>query len=107
MVDPPIVLGNSPYTPPVVLGRPKKRLSIAGYRVVSALLEAGDRGLTRGQLTSIATDAPGILRRLRALDSDWMEVLEIPSRGDLAYRIADPRRPVNCSCDEGGRVGCD
>ncbi|MGO9464183.1 MAG: hypothetical protein ACLQIB_28240 [Isosphaeraceae bacterium] len=93
MVDPPVVLGNTPYTPPVVLGRAKKRLSLVGYRVVAALLNAGNRGLTREELRLIAHDAPGVLRRLRASDPDWMEVIEVPSGAEAAYRIADPRPP--------------
>jgi len=93
MIDPPVVIGSSPYTPPVVLGREKKRRSRAGYHVVAALLKAGDRGLFRDELKSIANDGPGILRRLRASDPDWMEVIEIPSVVDGTYRIAGPRPP--------------
>jgi hypothetical protein len=84
----PAVVLNGPGKPPVVRRRKKDPLSTAQYDVVSALLAAGDGGLTKDKLeeNSRHADARGILRRL-ARDPDWGAVISFPGKTGRRYRV--------------------
>lgn len=73
---------------PIVLGKPKKRLTKAQYNVIQALLSARDRGLTKDQLVEKSghTDAVNVLKRL-AKDLDWKKVIHLPGITGGGYRI--------------------
>jgi hypothetical protein len=74
-----------------VLGKAKPILRRKQYRVISRLLEAGRRGLSKPQLQMICGDAIGILDRLRKSDPDWASITHFPGRkGSGTYRIAKP-----------------
>ena len=73
---------------PVVNGVEKDHLSTAQYDVVLALLEAGDKGLTKDMLDhqSGHGDARKTLKRL-AKDDDWNTVISFPGVSGRGYRL--------------------
>jgi hypothetical protein len=74
---------------PIVLGKPKRKLTTPQYNVVKALLGAGDAGLTKDELVSKSghEDARGILTRLAEKDPDWKEVIHFAGQTGGGYRI--------------------
>jgi hypothetical protein len=74
---------------PIVLGKPKRKLTTPQYNVVQALLDAGDGGLTKDELVSKSghEDARGILTRLAEKDADWKEVIHFAGQTGGGYRI--------------------
>jgi len=74
---------------PIVSGKEKERLTNAQYDVVLALLQAGERGLTKDELDheSKHGDARGVLKRLTDKDSDWRAVIPFPGMTGGGYRI--------------------
>jgi hypothetical protein len=74
---------------PVVKGNEKPTLTNAQYDVVLALLQTGDKGLTKDDLDheSRHGDARKILRRLSEADSDWQSVISFPGTTGKGYRI--------------------
>jgi|SRR5579871_1434251 len=81
--------------PAIVLGKVKSRiLSFAQYRVVKALLEAGEIGLSKDELdrTSGHRDARKILARLARSDPDWRAVIRMAVYPGCHYRIIDLRK---------------
>jgi hypothetical protein len=75
---------------PLVLGREKPQLSEGEYNVIEALLDAGDRGLSKDKLDEKSghTEARKFLTRLRNSDPDWAAVIRLPGRpGRGGYRI--------------------
>ena len=75
---------------PLVLGRRKERLTPAQFRVVRALLEAGDRGLGKANLSRVGGDAVNVLKRLAKSDPGWGAVIELPGQKGSGYRIRQP-----------------
>lgn len=75
--------------PPIVNGSKKEPLTNAQFDVVSALIEAGDKGLTKDALDSRSGhgDARKILKRLADSDSDWKAVISFPGKTGKGYRI--------------------
>jgi hypothetical protein len=73
---------------PVVLGKPKQKLTTPQYNVIKALLDAGEVGLTKDKLVSKSRheDARGILTRLAKKD-DWREVIHLAGQTGGGYRI--------------------
>lgn len=82
----PIVQIGRPGEPCVVLGRQKKPLTDGQYAVVSALLRAGEDGLTKDGLEAVRPSARRILKRVRE-DPDWAEVILLPGQTNGRYRI--------------------
>ncbi len=82
---PAVQLGR-PGEPCIVLSKPKKPATDAEYAIISALLRAGDEGLTKDGLEAIRPSARRILRALRE-DADWAEVILMPGRTNGRYRI--------------------
>jgi hypothetical protein len=74
---------------PTVCGVEKRPLTLPQYDVVSALLEAGERGLGKDELErkSKHGDARKILKRLAESDPDWSAVIRFPGRAGGGYRI--------------------
>jgi hypothetical protein len=74
---------------PVVLGKSKPVLTFAQDNVVTALLQAGEGGLSKDELArnSGHTDALGILRRLAGKDPDWAAVIRFAGQTGGRYRI--------------------
>jgi hypothetical protein len=75
---------------PIVLNREKRRLTYREYNVVKALLDAGERGLTKDELDKKSghADSRKALRTLRNSDPDWAKVIQMPGqRGQGGYRI--------------------
>lgn len=87
---------NGKPTPLVVLGRagdactvkgtPKKALTDGQYKVVAALIEAGDEGLTKDALEAVRPSARRMLDDLRK-DCDWASVILMPGQTNGRYRI--------------------
>ena len=100
-------LGWEPIPPPTPAGAPAvellpdgscrvrgvlkvARLSGKRRRVIQALLDASEAGLT-GDALRVATGLGGsvkILRALKTSDTDWDAVIHFPGRGSSCYRIA-------------------
>jgi hypothetical protein len=78
--------------PVIVLGKQKPKLLATQYKVVEALVAAGETGLTKDQLVkeSGCGDARGILRRLADSDPDWAAVIQFAGGTGRRYRIARP-----------------
>lgn len=74
-------------TPPVVNGRKKRLLTFGQFRVVKALLESGNEGLTKDVLERVNSDARKILKRLAASDPDWKSVIQFAGSKGRGYRI--------------------
>jgi hypothetical protein len=74
---------------PVVLGKPKRKLTTAQYDVVKALLDAGETGLTKDKLVSNSRheDARGVLKRLAKKDDDWQQVIDFAGETGGGYRL--------------------
>jgi hypothetical protein len=74
---------------PLVLGKEKRILTAPQYDVVKALLDAGDRGLTKDELENKSGhgDARKILKRLANKDSDWGKVIQFARITGGGYRI--------------------
>ncbi len=70
-----------------VLGQEKPPLTDAQYDVVKALLEAGEKGLSKDSLTLVRRDARGILLRLKKKDDDWDTVILMPGQSHGGYRL--------------------
>jgi len=70
----------------------KKRINITKYKVINALLDAGEDGLTIGQLQSLSGDARGVLRRMRE-NPDWEAVVLMSGTEHYGYRILHQMRP--------------
>jgi hypothetical protein len=73
--------------PVLVRGQEKPALTYPQYKVVRALVEAGEAGLTKDDLESVNSDARGILRRLRNSDPDWRAVIHFAGKTGRRYRI--------------------
>lgn len=74
---------------PVVNGNVKPHLTQAEHDILTALLEAGERGLTKDELDerSGRTDSRKYLRKL-ARDADWASVIVFPEgKGRGGYRL--------------------
>jgi hypothetical protein len=85
----PVVLFG-PGVRPLVLGRPKVKLTLAQFRVVKALLDAGEAGLCKARLQTISGDAINVLKRLAKSDDDWGAVIHLPGLPGRGYRIGAP-----------------
>lgn len=74
---------------PIVCGKEKAPLTPAQYDVVKALLDAGDRGLSKDELDhkSDRGEARKILKRLADSDEDWKAVIPFPGKAGGRYRI--------------------
>jgi hypothetical protein len=86
--SPLVVLGSRDEFP-IVCGHTKGPLTRAQYDVVQALLEAGERGLSKDELDrkSKHGDARKILKRLAASDTDWKAVIHFPGKPGRGYGI--------------------
>jgi hypothetical protein len=82
------VLGD-PRDPVTVLGLRKPPLSPAKYRLVKALLGAGEAGLSKDELDKQGkcTEGRKYLRELADSDRDWKAVLVFPGKSWGRYRI--------------------
>lgn len=74
---------------PIVSDVEKDPLTLPQYDVVNALLEAGERGLSKDELDrkSKHGDARKILKRLAESDPDWNTVIHFPGKPRGGYRI--------------------
>jgi hypothetical protein len=83
------VMLRGPGDRPIVNSVEKRPLTLAQYDVVKALLEAGERGLSKDELDrkSKHGDARRILKRLAESDSDWKAVISFPGLPGGGYRI--------------------
>lgn len=95
--------GASPVTPggvrlvlgefgarPIVLGVEKDPVTLATHDVLSALLEAGNAGLTKDELDRASghTEARKYVKRLVQMDPDgWGQIIQLPGRSWGRYRI--------------------
>jgi hypothetical protein len=75
----------------VVKGIEKPPLTDAQYDVMSALLEAGSRGLNKDELAKKSDhgDAVRILGRIAKIDDGWKEVIGLAGKPGGRYRILD------------------
>jgi hypothetical protein len=73
---------------PMVLGKTKEKLTTPQYKVVKALLAAGDEGLTKNELIGKSGhgDAVNVLKRLSHKD-DWQSVIHLAGITGGRYRI--------------------
>ncbi len=85
-IDGPAVQLGRPGEPCVVLGKQKKPLTDGQYAIVSALVKAGDEGMTKDQLEVVRPSARRILKKLRE-DADWAQVILMPGQTNGRYRV--------------------
>ncbi len=96
-VEPPLPPPPAPEAQPMVeLGRPGERCRVCGqvkkspthaqYAVVSALIDAGEDGLTKDALEAVRPSARRILKTL-SKDPDWAQVIVMPGQTNGRYRI--------------------
>lgn len=80
---------RGPSEPPTVNGREKPILTAVQHDVISALLRAGEAGLSKDQLDSQSGhgEARKILKRMRSKDSDWAHVIIMPEKPGRRYRL--------------------
>ncbi len=85
----PVILGK-PGDEPIVLGKRKNRLTQPRYDVITALLAAGDDGLSKDSLATDSGhgDAVGILKRLADSDPEWKAVIRLAGVPGGRYRIS-------------------
>jgi hypothetical protein len=74
---------------PIVLGIEKKRLTKKQYKVVDALVRAGEEGLSLHQLKLLSGEPRGTLKTV-ARDRDWARVIHMAGLAYGRYRIGDP-----------------
>jgi len=76
--------------PVVVLGKNKPPISDASYHAVSALLKAGEIGLSKDELDREcgASDSRKLLRKLCDSDPEWRTVILMPGARGKRYRVA-------------------
>ena len=81
-----------PRAHPVVLGKRMDPLRPVQFRVIKALLDAGDDGLSKKALekSSGSGDAVGVLKRLANSDPDWQAVIGLAGKPGLGYRLRPP-----------------
>ena len=86
--EPMVVLGEF-GDEPRVNGRKKVRLTLPQFHVLTALMEAGENGLSRKQLTGESGhgDAYRILKRLSQSDPDWRSVIQLAGEAGRGYRL--------------------
>ena len=74
---------------PIVHGKEKPALRNAQFNVVKALLDAGDRGLTKDDMVAKSghSDALGILHRLADGDDDWKKAIHFAGKPGGRYKI--------------------
>jgi hypothetical protein len=72
---------------PVVKGKEKPILTPAQYKLVKALIDTGDAGLTKSALEPISTDFWHALNKLKKNDPDWDAVIHFPGPGGRGYWI--------------------
>jgi hypothetical protein len=84
----PVVL-RGPGDCPIVGGVQKRPLTLPQYEVVKAVLQAGERGLSKDELNrnSKHEDARKILKRLADSDADWEAIIHFAGRAGGRYRI--------------------
>lgn len=85
-VDSPAVQIGRPGEPCIVLGKQKKPLTDGQYAVISALLQAGEDGLTKDGVEAVRPGARQILRRLKQ-DEEWDKVVLMPGQTNGRYRV--------------------
>ncbi len=88
--DPDLVVTlGGPDEHPMVHGKTKACLTFAQFNVVTALLDAGDRGLSKKELPDLSGhgDAVNVLKRLHKSDADWAMAIELPGSPGHRYRI--------------------
>jgi hypothetical protein len=88
----PVVLSGRD-SPPMVMGSPVAPLTEAQYDAVSALVEAGDLGLTSSELMDITGRKAPVqtLRELKGSSPIWDVVIHGARRSGGRYKVAWPR----------------
>ncbi|MFO0852412.1 MAG: hypothetical protein U0871_28205 [Gemmataceae bacterium] len=74
---------------PVVLGKPHPPLTETQFNVITALVEAGDDGLSQVELLKRSghSDARNVLKRLAKSSPEWAMVIQFPGHRGVGYRI--------------------
>ncbi len=73
---------------PTIDGEQVGVLTTPQYNVIMALMQAGERGLSKDQLQQSGhSSARDIMRRLRCKDKAWQSVLSFPGIAGKGYRI--------------------
>ena len=65
---------------PVVNGKEKPPVTLPQYKLLKAVIEAGEAGLTKSRLMAISSDYWKSLDSLKKSDSDWNEVIHFPGK---------------------------
>jgi hypothetical protein len=87
-IDCPVILRGQGKSPEV-LSRSVPPLTSPCYKLIEALIEAGEEGLSKGQLDDIATNGPKYLRNLKKAQPDtWGRVILMAGNKGNRYRIA-------------------
>lgn len=73
--------------PVVVCSVPKPSLPDGRYRLIKALVSAGDLGLSKAEIEHSGEDARRYLRGLKESDPHWRLVIRFPGRRGGRYRI--------------------
>jgi len=77
---------GDPGMPCSVAGKTKKPLTDGQRAVVTALIKAGDNGMTKDSLEAVRRGARQILRKLKS-DQDWDKIILMPGQTNGRYRI--------------------
>ena len=85
----PTVVLNGMGRCPTIRGKEKKPMTQTRYDIISALLETGERGLTKDELDKRSghTDARKTLKLLAVSDPDWGSVILMAGSKGMRYRL--------------------
>ena len=75
------------HKPVFVRDQEKPPLTDSGYKVVEALVTAGEKGMKKSELERVCGDPRGILHRLRKKDPDWEAAIQLAGGTGRRYRI--------------------
>lgn len=83
----PTVILRGEGMPITVLGETLDPLTPARYRIVKAMQDAGDRGLSKADLEGLAGDALKTVRRMREDNQLWERAIIMAGKSGGRYRI--------------------
>jgi hypothetical protein len=80
------VILYGPHDCPVVYGKKKPPLTFIQYKLVKMLIEAGENGCTKSQLTAVSSDFWRVLKKLQK-QTGWDRAIQFPGRPHGRYII--------------------
>jgi transcriptional regulator with XRE-family HTH domain len=77
---------DGPSQPIMVSGQPKQ-VTFVRYKVIKALVEAGQNGLSKTELEAVSPWARQMLKTMASSDPDWKKVIHMPGVTGGRYRV--------------------